>query len=106
MLKSIKLFWYFHLKRTGYGKNLAYVKDVNKTASQLGPILGIDVNELTSKLQTAKDEGRYQIELGTKGNNLSASVKKQIEDCNLIGNRVCRSLIRDIIHWVIFVAML
>lgn len=45
----------------------------------------MDVNELTSKLQTAKDEGRYQIELGTKGNNLSASVKKQIEDCNLTG---------------------
>ena len=31
-------------------ENLAYVKDVNKTASQLGPILGIDVNELISKL--------------------------------------------------------
>ena len=82
-VKKYKIILVLSSQRTGYGKNLAYVKDVNKTASQLGPILGIDVNELTSKLQTAKDEGRYQIELGTKGNNLSASVKKQIEDCNL-----------------------
>ena len=84
-VKKYKIILVLSSQRTGYGKNLAYVKDVNKTASQLGPILGIDVNELTSKLQTAKDEGRYQIELGTKGNNLSASVKKQIEDCNLTG---------------------
>ena len=33
------------------------LKMLIKAASQLGPILGIDVNELTSKLQTAKDEG-------------------------------------------------
>ena len=84
-VKKYKIILVLSSQRTGYGKKLAYVKDVNKTASQLGPILGIDVNELTSKLQTAKDEGRYQIELGTKGNNLSASVKKQIEDCNLTG---------------------
>lgn len=74
-VKKYKIILVLSSQRTGYGKKLAYVKDVNKTASQLGPILGIDVNELTSKLQTAKDEGRYQIELGTKGNNLSASVK-------------------------------
>ena len=65
-VKKYKIILVLSSQRTGYGKKLAYVKDVNKTASQLGPILGIDVNELTSKLQIAKDEGRYQIELGQK----------------------------------------
>ena len=51
-VKKYKIILVLSSQRTGYGKKLAYVKDVNKTASQLGPILGIDVNELTSKLQT------------------------------------------------------
>ena len=75
-VKKYKIILVLSSQRTGYGKKLAYVKDVNKTASQLGPILGIDVNELTSKLQTAKDEGRYQIELGTKGNKFISVSKK------------------------------
>lgn len=45
----------------------------------------MDENELTTKLQSAKDAGRYQVELGSQGNNLSASIKKQIEDLNLPG---------------------
>ena len=59
-VKKYKIILVLSSQRTGYGKKLAYVKDVNKTASQLGPILGIDVNELTSKLQIAKDQGRYK----------------------------------------------
>ena len=64
-VKKYKIVLVLSSQRTGYGKKAAYVKDINKTASQIGPILGMDVNELTQKLQKAKDEGRYQLELGT-----------------------------------------
>ena len=38
-VKKYKIILVLSSQRTGYGKKLAYVKDVNKTASQLGPIL-------------------------------------------------------------------
>lgn len=84
-VKKYKIALILSSSREGYGGKIAYVKDIEKTASKLGPILDIDVSELTAKLQKAKDEGRYQIELGSKGNNLSANIKKKIEDCNLTG---------------------
>ena len=84
-VKKYKIILVLSSSRTGYGKKLAYVKNISKTASKLAPILGMDENELTTKLQSAKDAGRYQVELGSQGNNLSASIKKQIEDLNLPG---------------------
>jgi penicillin-binding protein 2B len=84
-VKKYKIILVLSSNRTGYGEKLAYVKNISKTASKLAPILGMDENELTTKLQSAKDAGRYQVELGSQGNNLSASIKKQIEDLNLSG---------------------
>lgn len=65
-VKKYKIILVLSSSRTGYGKKLAYVKNISKTASKLAPILGMDENELTTKLQSAKDAGRYQVELEVK----------------------------------------
>ncbi|MFQ9072013.1 MAG: hypothetical protein ACLR43_04180 [Faecalibacillus faecis] len=78
-VKKYKIILVLSSNRTGYGEKLAYVKDVNKTASQLGPILGIDVNELHLNYKQQRMKDVIKLNLG-QGNNLSASVKKQIED--------------------------
>ena len=65
---------------TGDGKP-AYVKDKERTAEVLSPILGIPKKELIKKLSQKK----YQTELGSKGRNLSKATKEKIEEAKLPG---------------------
>ena len=66
------------------GKN-AYVKDIKKTAQEVAPIIGMDPNEMEQKMQEAVDAGKYQIEFGTYGNNLTMGQKTEIEKKDLPG---------------------
>lgn len=85
-VKKYKIILTTDQNRISSGKKKAYVTDAQKTASLIGPILGIDVNELEEKIQKSlDDEDIKQIELGTKGKNLTTNVKKQIEALNLPG---------------------
>lgn len=85
-VKKYKIILTTDQNRISSEKKKAYVTDAQKTASLIGPILGIDVNELEEKIQKSlDDEDIKQIELGTKGKNLTTNVKKQIEALNLPG---------------------
>lgn len=73
-------------ERITSGDEPAYVTDAAATAQAIGPILGIDVNELTNTIQNALDnQKKKQIELGTKGKNLTTAIKNQIEELKLPG---------------------
>ena len=62
-----------------------HVKDIDATAKALAPVLGTDEQTLKEKLQNGKDKGRYQIEFGTVGKNLTEIKKSEIEKLNLPG---------------------
>ncbi len=62
-----------------------HVKDIDSTAKALAPVLEIDEETLRKMLQKGKDEGKYQIEFGTAGKNLTELKKGEIEELNLPG---------------------
>ena len=62
-----------------------HVKDIDSTAKALAPVLGADEESLKNMLQKGKDEGKYQIEFGTAGKNLTELKKSEIEELNLPG---------------------
>ena len=72
-------------KRPGYGDKKAHVVNVTDTANKIAPILGMDPVSMAQKMQEAIDTGKYQVEFGTHGNNLSANQKKEIEQTGLTG---------------------
>lgn len=59
-----------------------HVKEPEKTAELLAPILDIDKDEIATKLQ---QEGRFQVEFGAQGRKLSQAKKKEIENLELDG---------------------
>ncbi|RHM60606.1 MULTISPECIES: penicillin-binding protein [Coprobacillaceae] len=84
-VKKYKIILVLSSSRPGYGKKQAYVSDAVDTARKLAPILSMDETELTNKIQEKLSAGKYQMELGSYGNNLTATQKKQIEDLHLNG---------------------
>lgn len=62
-----------------------HVKDIDATAKALAPILETDENSLKNMLQRGKDQGKYQIEFGSAGKNLTEIKKSEIEELNLPG---------------------
>lgn len=62
-----------------------HVDDVAKTAEALAPILTMEVSEVSSILQNAIDKGRFQVEFGTSGSQLSQEKKLEIESLDLPG---------------------
>lgn len=59
-----------------------HVKDPEKTAKLLAPILNAPQAEIEKKL---KQEGRFQVEFGSYGRNLTQAKKNEIEKLNLDG---------------------
>lgn len=62
-----------------------HVKDIDATAKALAPVLETDEESLRQMLQKGKDEGKYQIEFGSVGKNLTELKKGEIEALNLPG---------------------
>ncbi len=79
--KKYKIYAILSDKRVHGNGKPAYVYDVNDTAKKLAPILDMDVDDLIRIL--SKDQ--YQVEFGSKGNNLSSVTKDQIMALNLPG---------------------
>lgn len=81
--------------RKGIGNVPAYVKNVDKTARLLAPKLDMKEDSIRDILQNAIDNKQYQTELGTKGKNLSKSVKESIEALELPGITFTKSVERS-----------
>ena len=62
-----------------------HVKDIDATAKALAPVLETDEQSLKERLQKGKDDGKYQIEFGSVGKNLTELKKGEIENLNLPG---------------------
>ena len=76
---------YLNEDRKGLNETPAYVSDFDKTSKLLSEKLGMKAEDIKTILENAKAKGAYQTELGTKGKNLSASVKESIEALQLPG---------------------
>lgn len=61
--------------------NLRYVKDKEKTARLLAPVLGMKESDMLNRL----NKNAYQVEFGSKGRMLSYEKKKQIDKLGLPG---------------------
>ena len=84
-VKKYKLIAVLSSSRINFSDKAAYVEDIVATANAIGPIIGMDPTTMAQQMQEKAAAGAYQVEFGNYGNNLSASVKKQIEDTGLPG---------------------
>ncbi len=82
-------------KRPSMNGEIAYVKDLEYTASMLAGPLGMSEEEILSYLTSGKEKGLYQTELGTKARNLSKETKDLIQSFNLPGIEFTDSIQRS-----------
>ena len=80
-VSSYTVIAYLDKSRTGSSTTLYHVKDKQKTAEALSPLLNMDVETLLDLL----NQDKYQVELGPGGRGITEILKKQIEDLNLPG---------------------
>ena len=80
-VSSYTVIAYLDESRTGSSTTLYHVKDKQRTAEMLSPLLNMEVDILLDLL----NKKVYQVELGPGGRGISEILKKQIEDLNLPG---------------------
>ena len=80
-VSSYTVIAYLDESRTGSSSTLYHVKDKQKTAEALSPLLNMEVDTLLDLL----NQDKYQVELGPGGRGITEILKKQIEDLNLPG---------------------
>ncbi len=80
-VSSYTVIAYLDESRTGSSETLYHVKDKQRTAEMLSPLLNMEVDTLLELL----NQDKYQVELGPGGRGISEILKKQIEDLNLPG---------------------
>ncbi|SFT07751.1 penicillin-binding transpeptidase domain-containing protein [Halolactibacillus miurensis] len=66
-------------------KRLNHVADPATTAEQLAPIIGMDVSVVQDILDKGSADGRFQVEFGREGTNLTREQKLQIDALDLPG---------------------
>lgn len=71
-----------------------HVVDPEKTAKQLAPLLDMDEKDIVSTIQTGIDEGRFQVEFGKEGKNLSQQLMDEIDALQLPGINFIEDSIR------------
>ncbi len=81
-INSYTVIAYLSESRTKNPANPKHVVDKEKTAAALAPLLGTTKEYILDRLNT---EGKYQVELGTSGKDISTLLKKQIEELALPG---------------------
>lgn len=81
---SYTLIAYLDEKRSSKNK-INHVKDIDSTADALAKVLDADASDIKKRLKKGKDDGKYQIELGLAGKNITELKKDEIDDLNLPG---------------------
>jgi penicillin-binding protein 2B len=84
-VKKYKIIAILSNNRPGYGKTAAYVTDISDTAQKIASVLGSDASIYKDQMQKAVDAGKYQIEFGSAGREISTTQKNQIEEMKLSG---------------------
>ncbi|WP_101843795.1 penicillin-binding protein [Halobacillus sp. Marseille-P3879] len=62
-----------------------HVTNPEETASVLAPLLNMEESEIEERITEAQEDGRFQVEFGSKGRSLSQDQKEEIEDQELSG---------------------
>ncbi len=70
---------------TGINKEPLYVQDARQTAEELAPLLEMEPSDVLETIDKGKSEGRFQVEFGSDGKNLTQDIKEQIEELELPG---------------------
>ncbi len=83
--KTYNIYCILDPNRQALEGQITYVKDKEKTAKILAPILRMEYQEVLDYLNLYEVDGRFQTELGNQGRRLSKSVKDEIESYNLPG---------------------
>lgn len=83
--KTYNIYCILDPNRVALEGQIAYVKDKEKTAKILAPLLHMEYEEVLGYLKLYEVDGRFQTELGNNGRRLSKSVKDEIESYNLPG---------------------
>lgn len=65
--------------------NKDYVEDFDTTSTKIASVLGVDASEIKKVLEQGKINGKYQVEFGSIGKDLSELVKEEIDKLNLQG---------------------
>ncbi len=81
-INSYTIIAYLSESRTKDPEKPKHVVDKEKTAEALAPLLGTSKEYILDRLNT---EGKYQVELGTSGKDISTLLKNQIEELDLPG---------------------
>ncbi len=81
-VNSYTLIAYLSSSRTTDINNPKHVVDKELTAQKLAPILGIEEQTI---LKYLNQEGKYQVQFGSAGNNLTENTKRKIEALDLPG---------------------
>ncbi|SDJ74295.1 penicillin-binding protein [Sediminibacillus albus] len=71
-----------------YSKGLEepkHVKDIDKAAAGLAPLLNMEATEIAAILERGKEEGKFQVEFGAQGKDLSQETKEEIEALQIPG---------------------
>ncbi len=78
----------FAIVNEDYSKGLEgpkHVVDAERTAEKLSPLLNIDQSEISSSIQQGKENGKFQVEFGSKGRYLSQETREEIKSLELPG---------------------
>lgn len=84
-VKKYRLVAILSSARPGYGEEAAHVEDIEKTAQIVAPLIGMDTAVMAAKMKENADAGKYQMEFGSYGSNISSMVKEKIVDSELPG---------------------
>ncbi|MFG6118146.1 penicillin-binding protein [Thalassobacillus sp. B23F22_16] len=71
-----------------YSTNLEepkHVTDPEETADMLAPLLDMEAGEIESKIESGMEDGRFQVEFGAAGRDLSQQTMKDIKEKNIPG---------------------
>ena len=71
-----------------------HVVDIDKTASELAKYIDIKESAINKILQNGKEEGKFQVEFGAAGRDITYETKKNIEKLKLPGITFTRELKR------------
>ncbi|UOQ43138.1 penicillin-binding protein [Halobacillus salinarum] len=66
-------------------KDPKHVTDPEKTAEKLAPLLNMDAEDIEQKLEDGRENGKFQVEFGSKGKELSQEKMEEIKDEDLNG---------------------
>ncbi len=70
---------------TGNSEKLKHVKNPEKTAAQLAPLLDMEESEILQRLKDGMDSGKFQVEFGKAGKEIPQKKKEEIEALKIPG---------------------